>query len=111
MGRKPIADLREEMRAVARGERTASPLPAAPLLSTLTSEALELLKLISERAPGNVQELATLSGRSQPNVSRSLQVLARHGLLKMVRQGREVRPVPMAREVRVDLRTGTYVKC
>jgi regulator of sigma E protease len=24
---------------------------------------------------------------------------------------REVRPVPMAREVRVDLRTGTYVKC
>jgi predicted transcriptional regulator len=34
-------------------------------------EALELLKLISERAPGNVQELATLSGRSQPNVSRS----------------------------------------
>jgi predicted transcriptional regulator len=34
-------------------------------------EALELLKLISERAPGNVQELATLCGRSQPSVSRS----------------------------------------
>jgi len=85
--------------------------PRPPLLCALTSEALELLKLISERAPGNVQELATLCGRAPPNVSRSLQVLAKHGLLKLVRQGREVRPVPMAREVRVDLRTGTYVKC
>lgn len=74
MGRQPIAELREQMRAVARGERKASPLPAAPLPGTLTPEALELFRLISERAPGNVQELATLSGRSQPNVSRCLQV-------------------------------------
>ena len=110
MGRKPIAELREEMRAVARGQRKASALPAAPLLSTLTSEALELLRLISEKAPSNVQELAVLSGRSQPNVSRSLQVLAKQGLLKLVRQGREVQPVPVVKEVRVDLRTGTYVK-
>ena len=102
MGRKPIAELREEMRAVARGERMASPLPAAPLLCTLTSEALELLKLISEKTPDNVQELATLSGRSQPNVSRSLQALAKHGLLKLVRRGREVRPVPTAREAFVS---------
>lgn len=63
--------------------------------------------MISERAPATVQELANLSGRAQPNVSRSLQALAKHGLLKLVRQGREVRPVPTAR---VDLRTGTYVK-
>jgi predicted transcriptional regulator len=111
MTRQPIAELREQMRAVARGDRRAAPLPAAPLLGTLTAEALELLRLISERMPGNVQELATLSDRSQPNVSRSLQALAKHGLLKLVRQGREVRPVPLAREVRVDLRTGTYVKC
>jgi predicted transcriptional regulator len=110
MGRKPITELREEMRAVARGDRKPSPLPAAPLLGTLTPEALELLRLISGKSPCTVQELATLAGRSQPNVSRSLQMLARHDLLKLVRQGREVRPVPTAREVRVDLRTGTYVK-
>jgi hypothetical protein len=35
---QPIAELREEMRAVARGERTASPLPAAPLLCTLNAK-------------------------------------------------------------------------
>lgn len=110
MGRQPISELREQMRAVARGDRKAPPLPAAPLLSTLTSEALDLLRMISERAPATVHELATLSGRAQPNVSRSLQALAKHRLLKLVRKGREVRPVPTAREVRVDLRTGTYVK-
>lgn len=111
MGRKPIAELREEMRAVARGARKASPLPAAPILGALTPEALELLRLISEKAPANVHALAILSGRSQPNVSRSLRLLAKHGLLNLVRQGREIRPVPAAREVRVDLRTGTYVTC
>ncbi len=92
MGRQPISELREQMRAVARGDRKAPPLPAAPLLGTLTPEALDLLRMISERAPATVQELANLSGRAQPNVSRSLQALAKHGLLKLVRQGRDVTP-------------------
>lgn len=107
MTRKSIAELREEMRAVARGERKAPALPAAPLLSALTCESLELLRLIAQSKPGNVAELVGLTGRSQPNISRSLQMLARHGLIKLVREGREVRPEPLAREVRVDLRNGT----
>ena len=36
MIRKSLSELREEMRGVARGERHASPLPAAPLLAVLT---------------------------------------------------------------------------
>jgi predicted transcriptional regulator len=110
MARKPISELREEMRAVARGERKASPLPAAKLLSTLTVEALELLQIISNSRPVGVQELAELTGRSQPNISRSLQLLAKQGLLRLVRTGREVHPEPLAREVRIDLRTGTCQK-
>ena len=31
--RKSMTELKEEMRAVARGERRASPLPAAPVLT------------------------------------------------------------------------------
>jgi len=39
MKQKSLNDLKEEMRAVARGERKASPLPAAPLLAASSKEA------------------------------------------------------------------------
>ena len=108
MTRMSLAELREEMRGVARGERRAAPLPAAPLLAALSREALDLLGVVLRERPATVAELAARIGRAQPNVSRSLQQLARHGLIKLEREGREVRPIPVAREVRVDLVTGTF---
>ncbi len=107
MARKSLSDLREEMRGVARGERRAAPLPAAPLLAALSREALDLLGVVLRERPTTIAELVALTGRAQPNVSRSLQLLAGHGLIRLEREGREVRPVPVAREVRVDLTTGT----
>lgn len=108
MARKSLTELREEMRAVARGEARPAPLPAAPLLAALSREALDLLGVVLRERPATVAELVARTGRAQPNVSRSLQQLAGHGLLRLERDGREVRPVPMAREVRVDLMLGTY---
>ena len=108
MARKSLAELREEMRAVARAERRAAPLPAAPLLAALSHEALQLLSLLLQKKPASVAELVALSGRAQPNISRSLQLLAKHRLIRLVREGREVRPEPIAKAVRLDLATGTY---
>jgi len=108
MTRKSLAELREEMRGVARGARAPAPLPAAPLLALLTPEAIELMGTLLREHPRNVRELTALTGRAQPNISRSLQLLARHGLVRLVRDGRDVRPEPIATEVRVDLATGTY---
>ena len=100
MTRTSLTELREEMRGVARGERQASGLPAAPLLAALSHEALDLLGVLLRERPANVAELVALTGRAQPNVSRSLQLLARHRLIRLVRDGREVRrrrsPVPCA---------------
>jgi len=108
MARKSLSELREEMRAVARGERKASPLPAAPLLAALSREALELLAVLLRKHPASVSELVESTGRAQPNISRSLQLLARYRLIQLVREGREVRAEPIAKAVRVDLATGTY---
>jgi predicted transcriptional regulator len=108
MARKSLSELREEMRAVARGGRKASSLPAAPLLAALSREALELLAVLLRKHPASVSELVELTGRAQPNISRSLQLLARYRLIQLVREGREVRAEPIARAVRVDLATGTY---
>ena len=108
MTRKSLTELREEMRAVARGEQKAAPRPAAPLLAALSREALELLGILLREHPATVTELVTLTGRSQPNISRSLQLLAKYRLIRLVKDGREVRPEPIAKVLRVDLATGTY---
>jgi predicted transcriptional regulator len=58
--------------------------------------------------PANVTELVTLTGRAQSNISRSLQLLAKHRLIRLVREGREIRPEAIAKTVSVDLVSGTY---
>jgi predicted transcriptional regulator len=110
MTTKSLRDLREEMRSVARGEREVPPLPAAAMLSTLSSPVnLELLRIINQERPASVSQLVARTGRAQPNVSRSLQLLARHGLIRLEREGKEVRPVAVARSIDVDLAEGTYI--
>lgn len=109
MTTKSLHELREEMRSVARGEREVPPLPAAAMLSALSSPGnLELLRIINQEHPASVSHLVARTGRAQPNVSRSLQLLARHGLIRLVREGKEVRPVGIARSIGVDLTAGTY---
>jgi predicted transcriptional regulator len=108
MTRTSLTELREEMRGVAKGERRASPLPAAPLLAALSRESLDLLGVLLRQRPASITELVSITGRAQPNVSRSLQTLAAHGLVRLVRDGREVRPEPAVSAVTVDLATGTY---
>ena len=108
MTRTSLTELREEMRAVARGERQSSPLPAAPVLAALSRDALDLLGILLRERPRKFIVLAALTGRSQPRVSRSLQLLEKHRLIRLVRDGREVRPEPIASALRIDLATGTY---
>ena len=75
------------MRGVARGERRASPLPAALLLAALSRESLDLLGVLLRQHPASITELAAMTGRAQPNVSRSLQTLAAHGLCGLCGRG------------------------
>jgi len=102
-----ILDLREEMRAVARGERAAPDRPERAHEAPFSPGNLDLLRLIVSGRPATVSDLAAMSGRAQSNVSRALQALVRHGLVRMVRDGRAVRPEVVSRTVRLDLATGT----
>lgn len=106
---KNLAELRDEMRAVARGDRAAPDRPTEPLAAALSSEeSVELMKILINERPESIGALARRVGRAQPNVSRSLQQLARLGLVRLTKEGREVRPEAVAREVRFDLTAGTY---
>jgi predicted transcriptional regulator len=93
MERKSLVELREEMLAVARGDRQAPPRPEATTLrSALTEEALEMLNIIATPPATTVSGLAQRLGKTQSHVSRTLQRLAAYGIVRLVREGHEVRP-------------------
>src|SRR3954454_1632294 len=77
-----LESLRDEMIAVARGERPAPPDAGQPtfnsvtgLVQLLTPENRRLLALSRDNKPGSVAELAKLTGRAQPNLTRTLSKL------------------------------------
>ncbi|MBK1644465.1 hypothetical protein CKO25_07310 [Thiocapsa imhoffii] len=75
------------------------------LASLLSDENRALLRLMRERQPRTVLELAEWSGRAASNLSRTLRHLERHGLVKMHRSPdtRAVRPEALATEFLIVL--------
>ena len=89
-----LQSLRDEMVAVARGDKPAPPDAAIPsfnsvdaIVRLLTAENRQLLALIRDRKPQSLAELAEMSGRAQPNLTRTLAKLQAAGLITMVASG------------------------
>jgi len=89
----------EEMKAltlaIARGQRKLSPQEPRVLFPSTESFAKvlsagnrELLRVIVEKAPGSLDELAALTGRKKSNLSRTLKTMANYGLVKLQRGAR-----------------------
>ena len=72
------------------------------VLRALSPENCKLIALIHKHRPSSVTELCILSGRPQPNVSRSLAILEKVGLVSMV-GGRPKRPELTATHVIISL--------
>jgi predicted transcriptional regulator len=96
-----LRSLREEMKAVARGERPAPADAARPsfdsaltVVRLLTPENRRLLATIRDRRPQSVAALAAMTGRAQPNLTRTLAKLEAAGFITMQAHGR--RKVPSA---------------
>ena len=66
-----------------RGEPTIWFYSMASLAQVLSDQNRELLTLIAEEEPDSISELARLSHRSQPNLTRTLKTMERYGLVKM----------------------------
>jgi predicted transcriptional regulator len=89
----------EEMKAltlaVARGQRRLGRrVPRVWFPSTesfarvLSASNRDLLRVIAEQAPGSLEELAQLTGRKKPNLSRTLKTMANYGLVRLERGSR-----------------------
>jgi predicted transcriptional regulator len=84
------AAVKKEMLAVARGLKRPPPDASLPsfntvtaLLRLLTPENRELLAVIRDRKPKSIAELAKLTGRAAPNLTRTLGKLEAVGFVRM----------------------------
>jgi predicted transcriptional regulator len=105
----------EEMKArslaIARGERRVSAdEPKVWFTSTesfakvMSAGNRELLRIIAERAPDSLDELARISGRKKSNLSRTLRAMEGYGLLRIERGERgRIKPKIIHDKVRLDL--------
>ena len=105
----------EEMKArtmaIARGERR--PAPGEPKVWFTSTESFakvlsagnrELLRIIADKAPKSLDELAELTGRAKSNLSRTLKTMEGYGLVRIERGERgRISPKVMHDRVELDL--------
>jgi predicted transcriptional regulator len=81
--------------AIARGKRKLGPqeprvwFPSTESFAKVLSAGnRDLLRIIAEKAPGSLEELAQLTGRKKSNLSRTLKTMANYGLVRLERGAR-----------------------
>lgn len=71
------------------------------LAKVLSDENRALLKLIQSSQPKSISNLAELTGRKQSNLSRTLKTMSSYGLVEVVRENRNVKPIAKATEFEI----------
>ena len=81
--------------AIARGQRKLTPreprvwFPSTESFAKVLSAGnRDLLSVIAEKAPGSLDELASLTGRKKSNLSRTLKTMSNYGLVRLERGAR-----------------------
>ena len=104
------ADLRKEMKAVASGKQAApkdaggtSVESVETLLRLLTPKNRELLAIIRDRKPRSITELAEMTGRKPPNVTRTLGKLEAIGFVRMKTVKHRKVPTAAVRAFRISI--------
>lgn len=75
----------------------------ASMAAVLSEDNQALLDLIDKAKPKTLTELAALSGRKVPNLSRTLRTMESYGLVALKKNIREVEPVALATRFTVQI--------
>lgn len=108
---RTVVGIRPDKRARQASSHTEEPTPTVwfaswrQLAGVLSDENRALLRLMQEKQPRTVLELAEISGRAASNLSRTLRNLGGYGLVKLHRSPdtRAVRPEALVTEFLVVL--------
>lgn len=72
------------------------------LCEVLNENNMRLLKIIDEQKPESIKELAVLSKRQPGNLSRTLNLMARYGIIEMKRIGKCSKPITKALDFNIQ---------
>lgn len=103
------ASLREEMKAVARGERLAqkdaggTTVDSVEALLRLLTPQNQLLAIIRDKKPQSIAELAELTGRAQPNLTRTLGKLVAIDFVRLKNVDRRKVPTTTIHSLRINI--------
>lgn len=75
----------------------------ATMAAVLSEDNQALLRVIRAQRPKSLTELAELTGRQVPNLSRTLRMMEGYGLVTLKKNVREIEPVALATEFKVML--------
>ncbi|HAT7074193.1 TPA: MarR family transcriptional regulator [Legionella pneumophila] len=68
----------------------------------LNENNMKLLKIIAEQKPESIKELAVLSKRESSNLSRTLNTMARYGIIEMQKIGKNSKPIAKALDFNIQ---------
>lgn len=68
----------------------------------LSSENQKLLKVINEKKPTSLKELEIATGRKSSNLSRTLKMMSRYGIVDLVKLNQYIKPVVKATDFKVE---------
>ncbi len=72
------------------------------MAQVLSNENQKLLKLILEHKPDSLKELEKVSGRKSSNLSRTLKLMSRFGIVRLEKHSRKIRPIVEATDFKVE---------
>lgn len=68
----------------------------------LSENNLRLLRLIDEKKPASIKELAHMTHRQPSNLSRTLKTMERYGIIELQKIGKNSRPIAKALNFNIE---------
>ena len=104
-----LAEAGAIMKAVMKGESVQPAIPEYNFTSfeafrkALPVQRFNLLKVIREKQPDSLQDLASITGRDLKNISEDVKVLVEMGLVELTRHNRSKQPHLACEGIRLEI--------
>jgi predicted transcriptional regulator len=72
------------------------------MAQVLSSENQNLLRVILKKKPASLKELGSVTGRKSSNLSRTLKMMARYGIVELEKEQKTIRPIVKATSFKVE---------